>query len=160
MFPSYGSVQSEPGGWTNLIPHTGTPLPGTRVVTEFLIRIYDIYGPPQEGWGLPPLFPLSRCMLNLMVRQHQLFRDLSYALDPSLLSASYTHPPISCLVCGMADKPYSLSVAYQRGFQVRPMHVAASPVLLMRQVHHRHRCMTPSPVLTVQVPLSPLIIVI
>ena len=85
--PGCGDSQSEPGGWSGLMPPPYTPLPGTGVMTEFLGRRPDRYGPPWGGsvGGKPPLVFLSHAMLNLTVPHNRHCCNLHsaiFTLDP------------------------------------------------------------------------------
>ena len=92
MCPTCGGAQSEPGGWSGLTPHPGTPLLGTRFATVLLGRIPHMSGPPREGGGgggWTTLVPPTHSMLTMTLRQQQPCSDLYdvlWALDPHPLS--------------------------------------------------------------------------
>ena len=126
LFASHGGGQSEPGCWSVLNPHPGTPLPVTKAGIDVFINRYGNFGtPPGEGGVTPPGPSDPRRAVS----------DGAYVVTPSrpqlrnpdivstsavtpetsalyLLSASHTLPEISCQVCGMVGKPYSPSSAY------------------------------------------------
>ena len=53
LCPARGSAQSEPGGWSDLRPLPGNPLPGTEDATGVLVKRSGKFGPPPGGVEAP-----------------------------------------------------------------------------------------------------------
>ena len=99
FYPTCGGAQSESGGWSDLTPLPGTPLPGTGYSISVLGRRPGKYGPPWGvGGGFPPLVSTPHTVLSLTMCQKRARCDFHSALwaffsPPLALPKCWTLPP-------------------------------------------------------------------